>query len=265
MSGKNIPEVVMIRDYGKRHWPDKGQKGAAIAKGPLADFLGVNHHTIQRWLVGNCLPIGEVLVRLRYFLEIAGYSVPALVELKKSSPVYYKLGEIMAFARLSVNEITQYLEYTDPYGVLRLLHGISITSPERGQKIVKLYATHESKIREKRTEIMKLVGKKGQISEPQVQGEGTNSSQQSRPQHVEREVTQIEKDLVIEAVGHGLLGLLPLLERVVSEDFSPEDRKYLRKIVGYEVTSRMADAVRKLTSETARKQLSGNGGSDERK
>jgi hypothetical protein len=119
--------------------------------------------------------------------------------------------------------------------------------------IKKIYSLHQAEVVEKRKELKALFGGKIQQEVPK---EVVSSKKE---QLKDSESIQVIKQSLIEAVGHGLLGLLPLMEQMASDEFSSLDRKYLREVMGHDVTGRVIDALRKLTNEKVREQM-GQGG-----
>jgi len=259
LSKKEISEVILLRKYAEASWPGKGSKGAATAKKPVENFLGVKGEgSIQRWLVGGASPQGIHLVKLRYFLEIVGYRVSALVNLKKSSPVIYRLGEAIAFGVLSSEEVTKTLKYPAMGSLFRVLHGQILCSDARERIILNICESNNEAINLARARYESEFTNTKSLPAKEVSPVVPPTSLVSKKTN-DVVTVSVSRNSLIESVGHGLLGLLPLMETIVSDDFSPEERKHLREVMGYDVAGRVIEALRKLTSERARTQLMGKG------
>lgn len=247
-------EILQLRDYATKHWPAKGAKGAHRAKEATAEFFGVNASSVQRWLATGKLPEGLPLIRLWLFLEAAGYRIELLEKLKKSA--LYHLAEIVAFGIKLVSEMTEELGFTQEQSVLRLAHGGSATTLAREVIIDKCYQTHESRIQEERVKLLKLVGKK----------EDTSKVQPPVPTvrlQPEQKVSVSEHANMLQTLAYLILAARSIATRVASSEFSAEERRRLRELVGMNGVFDLSNALNKLCGETARSQMSVRGGSDE--
>jgi hypothetical protein len=254
---KQIAEVLLLQEYAEKIWPKKGQKGFSKGKDTLARFLGVNAHTVRRWFSGGASPIGMPLIKLRYFLELLGHKISTLELIKEKTPALYGLGELLAFDVITMSYAISELGYTDQHSVFRLMHGNNSCTSEKELLIQKVCSDHKTALTKKREDVMSLFGLKKRETSKEVV-----PSKKEQPKSVSS--IQMNRQFVIEAVGHGLLGLLPLMEQMASDEFGPEERKYLREVMGHDVTGRVVYALRKLTNERVREQLTGQGGHSER-
>ena len=86
----------------------------------LADFTVVGTPTVRRWKVGlgEGMPKGEALLRLRVFLDLVGYKVD---EFESLPPVTKQFTRLIAVGLLSIEGARELLQYTNPSEVFRVI------------------------------------------------------------------------------------------------------------------------------------------------
>jgi hypothetical protein len=102
----------------------------------IAEFCGVVEPTVLRWFNGDNVPVGPELIKLRVFLQLAGYRVDELDMLGRQ---IRRLGEIIAVGLMTSEEVRDALDYKNVQDVYRLIrHGITRTVPSRQRKLERL-------------------------------------------------------------------------------------------------------------------------------
>ncbi len=154
---KKTPAKECLSDFLKRFGKSK----------TLARFAQVSLDTTQRWISGETDPAGENLLRVRYFLNLCGYEVTELAELK---PLIFEIGQSVAVGCTTLDEITSALGIEKNQHVLRYLRGDVNPSPERTVALERIVAEKRQILAQKLTEIKEkltiegLLEKKEQLS-----------------------------------------------------------------------------------------------------
>jgi len=238
-----------LKDYAGT-MPAPGTRHVNESRRPMADFCGVNIRTAERWLIAGNLPIGEPLIRLLFFLELVGYEV---FELKRLERTIYRLGEMISYNVLSVQEVVGMLSYEKSSSAYRpILKGLS-TTHQRSDKINTAWKSHKDEINSRREVWLSRLGKTSQTKHTSSATTPSSVRKQTGERHI-----SLGRDPELETLGYLVLAALPLAEKIVSDEFTAEDRRNLRKMTGGDNIFRLSNALNALCGETARKQVIGN-------
>lgn len=207
----------------------KGRQ-AAIGRKPMADFINVTEDTVYRWLNGAQQPIGFGLIKVWYWLESQGYIVTDLQQLKISKPVIYALGYFLSFGKFELDALRLTLTYHKLSSFLAVLRGETNASAVKQEQMRVLMQTADRSLYDS------LLGI--QVAAPEVENVDL-LPQLNAP--VSRCIVEL-----IEA-------LLPLLERAISDVFSDEERRQLRKAVPQDGLYRLSRLTTGLCSRESRR------------
>lgn len=250
-----------LADYARNNFPKPGAKTAAVAKKPLAEFTKVGTESVQRWLVTNKLPQGLQMVRLMHFLENMGYTIK---ELHQIVPAVYNAGQLVSFELLTLEELILVWHYPNKHGVFRILSGDVKPTPDRIAAIEKLMETHAQDLQVAKqlwSERVGFIPKSTTSTKPPTDVPvppldtpdlvlGT-----SHLKSVPSFRLADEHRTMVTAVADLVRAMLPLVELVLSDKFTKEDRKELRELSGRDGVFRLSNALNKLCSEKAREQI----------
>jgi hypothetical protein len=101
----------------------------------MATFCGVGERTVDRWVAGGPLPMGEGKLKLQVFLFTCGYKLDELINLPR---VLRELAEVIGFSVLSTEEVIIRLGYKNTQDIHRILRGEVNPSRDRHIAINKL-------------------------------------------------------------------------------------------------------------------------------
>lgn len=220
--------------------PPRASKNVTETRRPMKEFCGVDIRTVERWMFNGKLPVGEPLVRLRFFLEIMGYKV---AELKRMPEELYKLGEMIAYDAISIEAAMTAMGFVNMQSIYRLALGKSGTTKDRITTIHEMREACKNAIAAKRAEWNNKLGTNGQQEAPVAE----KSHQLAFGRGSELEVT-----------GYLILAMLPLAEKIVSDDFSADDRRNLREMTGGDAVFRLSNVLEALCGEKARERVLSN-------
>jgi hypothetical protein len=240
---KVIPEIALLRKFAAAYWPLKRSKAAVQAKKPLATFLDKEPESIQRWLTNRAHPIGLQLIKLRIFLEAAGYVPPALKRLKDTKPAAYKLAELLAFDILVPEEGRRMFDLNQANRVFTIAQTGQFLISERVEQISTLYEKNRELVLERRA-VLPLPAKVRVARE--IPAAPLTS-------HISSLVLSGEKLLTV--LAHQCHVILPFVELLASDDCTVKDRNEFRDMMEVGNVLRLSDALNKLVGETARKQI----------
>ncbi len=100
-----------LKDYFERYPTDEAQ-------GLVARFTGANGQTIKDWDTGKYRPNGELLLKLRCFLDLVGYRV---IEFEELPDVARQFARLIAYDIFSLEDAKQALDYRDIRAVYDVL------------------------------------------------------------------------------------------------------------------------------------------------
>lgn len=181
------------------------------ARRVLAAFCQVRSETASAWQRGLRLPVGVALLRLRIFLELAGFQVGEYRELPDANK---KLAELLAFDIVTHEQATARLGYQDDHGVLELvLRGRRIMAVNAGKldDLLKEFSGQLTAAREDAVRRINAVLTGASIGDPPVSqaassnGHGGDSSEEEviRLIHeMDRRNSDLEQQLEEERTAH---------------------------------------------------------------
>lgn len=91
----------------------------------IADFCGLSEKTVAKWLQKKGKPLGGITaIQLWYFLTVAGYIEPSVMErVQEINPYGAYLGKLLAFRVISLEEAAKEVCHRNPNAVLRAARG----------------------------------------------------------------------------------------------------------------------------------------------
>lgn len=218
----------------------------------LASFVGATKHpTVDRWFSNRAKPVGEYLLKIRYFLELLGYHVN---ELEMLDPTVRDAGRLVAFSIIEPDDLAKEFGYRATENakdsMMRVLFGKSVPSADKIEKARQMLDACADLVEEKRREII------GNLPVPKKAGNGQDRDQRIAavaPAHVPRR--QDRNESVIDALANMVKAMIPIADLVLSDDFSPEQRKNLRERADVDGVFRLSNLLNRLCGERARNQL----------
>ena len=122
----------------------KGEKGAAKARRPLADFCGVSVRTVTRWFHDTKLfPNGTELIKLMCYLELIGYTV---IERERTQATCRNFGELIGFGLISIEQANELLGYSSTTSVYQILFGHIGASKDKYTKMWNEWKTRKDEL-----------------------------------------------------------------------------------------------------------------------
>lgn len=215
-----------MRHFSGRFLAERGHR-AWLLRNDIAQLLGVGRRAGESWFTKFKLPSGENLVRLKLFLEFAGYKASDYHELESAMNDFAR---VVGLQIISVTEAANQLGINPQQVLAYILHGQD-TSSERKETIRALVETHRAEVA-KRTLVMKskmagLGFLAGQVEQEAASPESTRKSAGDRNHRTE------EADLALPEVillAQLVNAAAPLAERIASNEFSARDRQILRRL-----------------------------------
>ena len=213
----------------------------------FAEIFGISQETLYRWSRGFNAT-GERLVRLRVALELFGYTVSEWAAFDRN---LYPLAEAIAYNVLTASDIAEELCYPTTSKILQVILSNTTMTKDRYQKALRLAEKASSGVDEKRKTAIDAISKvrlaNFYIDIPESHLEEASLGFWASAEQIYPEITVQEKILMFDNL---VKALLPLARYF---DCSPaEDRKVLRKAVGYEEIAEVTELLRGLSSEKYR-------------
>lgn len=219
----------------------------------IASFAGVGDSTVYRWFRGVMQPVGEPLLRLRFYMEFLGYNVQ---ELQALNPPVRDTARLFAFGITTLSEIAQLVGYSEGRGgtdtllaVFRGTHGVSKQRLEQFTSFVELYGEQLPE-KKRATQKIQLNGT--------ARAEADVDQAPVRPTVVQtlRPASQkppSSREALIESLAGSVKALIPLARAISSDDFTAEDRARVRELAGGDGVFTLANLLYRLCGERARK------------
>lgn len=189
----------------------KGTREAAQAKKPMADFCGVRIGSVERWMRGAGLPVGEQHFKLICYLDMAGYRV---IELERMPKFLRNIAELISFGILPAQEATKLLQYSITYQLFAVLRGDQGISKEKEQKAWDVW-------KERRVDLEKKKEQARELYRLVISSKVRTKAELSRPANVPTS----RKTAVVSIME----GLLALLEENSFEKISEDNLAELRQ------------------------------------
>lgn len=207
----------------------------------LAKFTDANVLTVYRWTRGQQGLVGLRLIKARYFLEQLGYVV---VELEKLPSIMRDFGRLIAYNLFTVEEAYRDLGFPRSDHFPGLLRGDRNPSPERMAKILELVKAYQPLLDEKGknfTELYAVNSDKKTTIPSSGGGYPLQAPSNGNPEH----------KFLLQALAKGLDVITPLAELLLTDVYTPDERRELRKRVD---VFRASNALHRLCGEMARTQ-----------
>lgn len=219
----------------------------------IADFVGVSDGTARRWFRGLMLPVGEPLIRLRFYLEFLGYRVDEIELLNK--PIR-DAARLFAFGVASLTEVMGLVGFSeDRNGASQLLavfrgtRGISTRKLRDFESFVELYG---ERLAEKQRAIHKVVQTDSRHNNDHLQSPTTEVTPPiiSRLPRIKRGKTP--REALIESLAGSIVALIPLAQSISSDEFTAEERAQVRELSGSNGVFTLANLLYRLCGERTR-------------
>lgn len=219
----------------------------------IADFVGVGDSAVYRWFKGGIQPVGEPLLRLRFYMEFLGYNV---AELQSLNPPVRDAARLFAFRIATLREIAQLVGYSEGRGgidtLLAIFRGTQGVSKQKLDEFTLFVEIYEKHLSEKKRATKKIQLNCGP-SRTQVEG-ALEAAKPSQVLHPLRTVAQPrDRDVIIESLGTSVKALIPLARAVSSDGFTAEERARVRELAGGDGVFTLANLLYRLCGERARK------------
>lgn len=212
----------------------------------FAEIFGIKPVTLANWNNRGFKAMGEKLVRIRVGLELTGYTVSEWIAFDRN---LYNLVEAITYNFLTLEEVTKKLSYANSSQLLQVLLTNTTMNKERYDKALRLVEKIGPEVGEKRLAAIDSLSSielaEGQITTVLVDCDPIIEYWSEIP--IYPEISVQEKILMFDNLVKALLPLARFF------DGSPsEDRKVLRKAVGYAEMSEFTELLRGLSSEKYR-------------
>ncbi len=199
-------------------------------KRELKGYAGVSPDTVSRWIKGTQRPIGLPYLKTMFFLETKGYVV---AEMGSMDETVRSFGRLMAAGAISVDAALRKLSYRHSDSLMRVLHGKEKAAPEKLQAMAAIIETGLKDVRSVDSQMPKW--------DPALL-------------HPQKMVS--EKDMAIEAMAYVARMAVLFGSRVVSDDFTADERRHMRALAGEETFFKASNLMSQLCSEKAREIIS---------
>jgi len=228
-------------------------KGDLEKRKTIVSFVGVTDSTVRRWFRGEMIPVGEPLLRLRFYMEFLGYNV---AELQSLNPPVRDAARLFAFRIATLREIAQLVGYSEGRGgtdtLLAVFRGTQGVSKQRLDEFTSFVEVYGDQLLEKKRSTKKIQLNDG-TSRTSAEDD-LGAAKQPRVVHPLRPVVQPrDRDVIIESLGASVKALIPLARAASSDGFTAEERARVRELAGGDGVFRLANLLFRLCGERARK------------
>lgn len=203
---------------------------AAVGRKPMAEFVGVTEDTIYRWLSGSQQPIGLSLIKTWHWLESQGYIVDVLRQIKAIDALVYDAGRYLAYGKGDLQTLTACLGYH------KLSSTLAVLRAEVGMSA------------DKRTMLQKWLRDIEGVPFP-----GTPEFTRSYDDASESANVPLSNQTVQACIVNLVSALLPLAQIALSDVFSDEERRDLRKASPSDAVYRLSRILSGLCSRESRR------------
>lgn len=221
------------QDFGRRYSISGGL-------GLMAETTGVVGPTALGWVLGDGMPTGDTLLKLRCFLSLVGYQVEEFIELPKPTK---RFAELIMLGVIDVEEarsILGYVKIQDLYRVLLRGQGLHADKAHRLQRFVDEHAQQrEDLVNELKSNFTRLSLKGESVEERDAEAEV--SEHQEAPEVVPD--PEIGAPLAVNLLLHDLHAVVKLLEVIGSADEGWSERA--RALLTNQLTDAEIDYLRR--------------------
>lgn len=217
----------------------------------VTQFTRMEDVTVRRWFSHQRSPLGESLIRLRYYLEFLGYQV---LELKLLADPIRDTGRLYAFDVFSLDDLCEQIDLPKTRSsldqLLPILLGKRGVSEERMRKFIAVVETFGPLLEDvlSTTPRFKLFEADQTAVPSQPPREEAVTSNPDTTANKNREA-------ILASVADMARAMLPLVDRVLSDDFTPEERAKVRQKAGVDVIFKLSTRLNRLCGEQARREL----------
>jgi hypothetical protein len=227
---------------------DADRRGCII-RNKVCDLLGISQSAGYKWFDRGIMPKGVNRLKLFVLLELLGFVVE---ERQQLTSLQRQVSDCLVFSSATLEDIAA-LASTNSDTVLRWANGFTEPVPSTVRALEEALSLYKSEIAETLKRWQESIGKIGLESSHQRPQEtsvdGPSSEGSSNVLH----------DHVVERVAMLVKSLEPLARRLVSDEFSPEDRKRLRELTALQDQSHsvfeLSTHLNRLCGEKARREL----------
>lgn len=248
------------------HLAQSTERDHLPARKIIADFCKVGDPTVYRWIKGTMAPVGEALMRLRFYLEFLGYDVD---ELRGLPDPVRDTARLFAFGIVSLSDIVSLVGYSTGSGaasqLLAVFRGVQGVSKEKIKEFVSIARTYGEQLleRQQKTERVRLPGKSALVRDIQLLEISSESLEVLQERMKPKGIS--DRDAVIESLAAMVGAMTPLAKLVSSDKFTPEDRARVRELAGKSGVFDLANLLYKLCGERSRELSSNQASSKEKK
>lgn len=216
----------------------KGRQ-AAVGRKPMAAFVGVSDASVYRWLTGKGqMPIGLSQIKVWHWLESQGYLVDDLKNLKVNEPVVYALGYFLSHNKFNFEALYQMLGYSKSSSFLTVLRGEAKLPAAKVKTAYLMMQDTDKSLYQRLTDV--VIIDRQEVVEPVV--EQNNLSQQTN-------------SVISKCLEEMILLILPLAEKALSDSFTDEERRQLRKAIPQDGLYRLFRVLGGLCSKENRRNI----------
>lgn len=221
-------------------------KGRQEILRPLTEFMGAkNILTTRRWVKGRTLT-GLRLIKARYFLEGLGYTV---IELEKLPAAIRDFSRLIAHNVFTIENACADLGFPRSDRLLLLLRGDRKPSPERMTKILEIVKAYQPLLTDEKGN--NFNERYASASPVEIDGGAFLAPPEAAPVKKDDATGNPEHALILQALAKNLEIILPLAELVLTDIYTPEERRELRR---HTDVFRVSNALNRLCGEMARAQ-----------
>lgn len=216
----------------------------------VGQFVGVGDQTIRRWFKKELHPVGEGLIRLRYYLEFLGYEVEELESLDKR---IRDLARIYAFGVITLQEILGETKFntgsSGTSALLSVFRGVRSISNSKYAKFVALTELYSEALAVKRATTKKVLLSS---STPPAKPALVITSPVPLPPRLAAHKPQGSHLALIESLAGLVKAAIPLARELESDEFTAEERALVRELAGGDGVHRLANMLFRICGERAR-------------
>ena len=216
----------------------------------LGLFVGVGDQTIRRWFKKELHPVGEGLIRLRFYLEFLGYEVEELELLDRR---VRDIARIYAFGVITLQFILDETNFSAGSNgtsvLLSVFRGVRGISNSKYAQLVALTELYSGKLAAKQAKTKKvLLGNGTAVAKPVL----VITPPAALPPRLAAYQPQGSHLALIESLAGLVKAAIPLARELESDEFTAEDRALVRELAGGDGVHRLANMLFRICGERAR-------------